>query len=456
MVQGTDVQDQWRDQCHRDQPGQQTRGRGPRRGAALLHRPLPGDRRRRPRRSFQHERFIEATPCLFPASSSDQIGTFPGAEPGGSGTFTPFANLRVNILATLESDQDGDGYGDSSQDLCPGSPIATTACSGTLFGSDFSGSAHSYTGGCGFACLRIQRTVGGQSAAAPVDGVVVRWRILGAETGSYRVRVVQPSGGNYTILHSSEPGTVTTEPFLTEHMSTFPTRLPIKAGGYVALAGPASATLGIIDSGPAASFETVNDHVADGAVVPAAGSTTNGALLYDADIEPDADHDGYGDVSQDSCASDGSTQGACAPTSNGGGGPKVKPEPTKKPEISRLEATPKQFRVKRGGAVLSRRSAHAGTTLKLTLSEDANVVFSLQKDVACKAKRCPKATSAVVPLGKLDLEKGKNSVAFSGIYKSGKKMRALKPGSYTLTVVATNDAGRASAPSQTKLTVVAP
>jgi hypothetical protein len=216
----------------------------------------------------------------------------------------------------------------------------------------------------------------------------------------------------------------------------------------VALAAPLNIHLGFRNSGSQATYEDINDHIADGAVVPATGTTT-GELLYDADIEPDADHDGFGDITQDSCASDGSTQGACAQVI-------VDPGAKPKPEISHFKATPKQFRVKRGGAVLSQRSAHAGTTLKLTLSEAASVAFSMRASVACKGKHCPKPRPAAVQLPKLALSKGKNSIPFSGLYKSGKKVRALKPGSYTLTAVATNDAGRASAPSQTKLIVIAP
>ena len=34
-----------------------------------------------------------------------------------------------------------------------------------------------------------------------------------------------------------------------------------------------------------------------------------GELLYNADIEPDADGDGYGDISQDACPTDGSSAG---------------------------------------------------------------------------------------------------------------------------------------------------
>ena len=102
------------------------------------------------------------------------------ARPSTSDT----SKARVNIEAVLEPDDDGDGYGDASQDLCPGLPTATAACSGALFGSNLQGERSVPPAGCGGGgCMRIQKTIGGASTAAPFDGVVVRWRVLDAETG---------------------------------------------------------------------------------------------------------------------------------------------------------------------------------------------------------------------------------------------------------------------------------
>jgi hypothetical protein len=402
---------------------------------------------------FHDSAFIEETPARFPsASSSDLIGVGPfSAEPGSTFTSSFTAtSWRVNMMATLEPDEDGDGYGDGSQDLCPGSPIATTACSGTLFGSGLIGLHGQFTG-CGFACLYIQKSIEGHPTAAPIDGVVVRWRLLGASTGTYHVRVIAPTGSNeYKILHSSDAGTVTSEPQLTERISTFETRLPIPAGGYVALATPVSPQLGFRSGG--GSYEDINDHVADGSVVPATGTTT-GQFLYDADIEPDADHDGYGDVTQDACASDASTQGACPPVVI------EPPKPTsKKPAISDFKAKPTSFRIKPGGAVVSRRHpAHAGTTLSLTLSEAASVAFSVERHVPCKpgakkVKHCPRWVA--IHSFKRTLKKGKGSVAYSGRYKAGGKVQSLPPGPYRVTAVPTSEAGISGNPARTALTVV--
>ena len=63
---------------------------------------------------------------------------------------------------------------------------------------------------------------------------------------------------------------------------------------------------------PGSTYVQPND-APDGSVINVGSFTpVAGELFYDADIEPDADHDGFGDVSQDSCPADGSTQGACA------------------------------------------------------------------------------------------------------------------------------------------------
>lgn len=396
---------------------------------------------------------ITETPVRFQtASASDLVGTGPfSAEVGSTFTSSSVSSWRVNMIATLEPDEDGDGYGDASQDLCPGSPIVATACSGTLFGSGLIGLHGQFTG-CGFACLYIQKSIGGQPTAAPVDGVVVRWRLLGASTGTYHVRVIAPTGSNeYKILHSSEAGAVTSEPQLTERISTFETRLPIPAGGYVALAAPLSPHLGFRNAG--GSYEDINDHVADGSVVPATGTTT-GELLYDADIEPDADHDGFGDISQDSCPTDASTQQGCGPAAN----PPPLPKPSK-PVIGDFKAKPTRFRVKPGGAIVSRHSArpHAGTTLSLSLSEAATVAFSFEKHTLCKSAgkkgaHCPKWV--IVDPFKRKLQKGRNSVAYSGRYKRGGKVQSLPPGQYRVTAVATDAAGASGNPSRITVTVV--
>lgn len=307
---------------------------------------------------FHDSALITETPSRFKSgSTSDLAGDANSpADPAVGQSFGVSAvpKWRVNMAATYEPDDDADGYGDASQDLCPGSPVATTACSGILFGSDLAG-PHGTFANCGFACLNIQKSIGGQSTAAVQDGVVVRWRVLGATTGSYRIRVLAPSGGQYTLLRSSDPGAVTSEPVLTEKIHSFATRLPIPAGAYVALAAPVSTTLGF-RSGAGSSYEDVDDHVADGTTSSMTGQAS-GTILYDADIEPDADHDGYGDISQDSCPGTGAIhEGTCPKPPLPG--PKLR---VKAPKIASVK------RDKKGRYVVRVMVQQAGTiTAKLT------------------------------------------------------------------------------------------
>jgi hypothetical protein len=88
---------------------------------------------------FHDSGFIESTLFFFKATAAAdevQISSPIGAGSSLSQPASSVAERRVNLEAVLEPDEDHDGYGDASQDLCPGSPIATSACSGSLLGSD--------------------------------------------------------------------------------------------------------------------------------------------------------------------------------------------------------------------------------------------------------------------------------------------------------------------------------
>ena len=408
----------------------------------------------------------DATPVEFPtASSSDVAGVvyWPPDDPAIGDPFLVEApapsHYRVNMQAVLESDADGDGSGDTSQDLCPGNgAVSEEACSGTLFGSRLQGK-HTTDGltclALGSPCMRVQKTIAGVSTAAEVDGVVVRWRVLGAATGSYRIRVVAPTGGaSYTILRSSASQTVTASPSPTEAISTFATRLPIPAGGYVGLTPPPGASRFLSSALGSTYGQLYDDGVADG-TIESMSAPVAGELFYDADIEPDADHDGYGDVTQDACPSDSTTQGACPPPVD----PTPTPVPTPTPNptvttpvITSLSATHARFRVKRRGAVVA-RLAHAGTTLRLQLSEPATVAFTMQRRAACKPARKRCTRWVFVHAFKRSLAAGPSSVPYSGRYRRRAKVRRLTPGAYRMSAVATNAAGRMSAAKRIRLTV---
>jgi hypothetical protein len=370
----------------------------------------------------------DPTPPVFTtAAGGDKSAVgVPGSSLGGSFTATPQSSLRVNLLATLEPDADQDGYGDISQDLCPGSPIGEGACSGALFGSRLQSEVEP-DGFCSGECLLLQKTIGGISQAAPFDGVVVRWRVLDADTGSYRVRTVSASEPNefYRVGPSSAVGNVVaSSPIrpMKKAITSFPTRIPIEAGGYVGLVYQASAhrSLGAGSSG--ATYQQLANAVPDGTVERGLISPFTGELLYDADIEPDADHDGFGDVTQDSCPGTATVHAGQCPVID------VLPPPAT-PKITGLEVVPKKFRVKAKGN---------SATLKLTLSREATVAFGIEAKKTCASKgkgkkaRCKPGFHAVQTITQ-KLPAGQGIVP----YGARRGRVPLPSGSYRVTAVPT-------------------
>ena len=202
---------------------------------------------------------IESPPFFFKSTpAEDEVGKFTAAGAGSSLSIegSPVPGRRVNLEAVLEPDEDQDGYGDASQDLCLGSPIATSACSGSLFGSDLQGERSVKPAACLPSCLYVQTSIGGLSTAASSPGVIVRWRVLNGSSGAYRIHVLtdNPGGSSgafhaYHVLSTSETGNVTapTDPTFSK-ISSFQTRMPIPAGGYVGLAVPGSTLPGFQSS----------------------------------------------------------------------------------------------------------------------------------------------------------------------------------------------------------------
>jgi len=395
---------------------------------------------------FHGSFFIETTPYNFKTAAGGDVAEFfstPAAAGGSLSGGGSEAKRRLNLEAVLEPDEDFDGYGDVSQDLCPGSPIAVSACSGTLLGSDLQG-PRTQVPFCGGGCMRVQTSIGGVSTAAPTAGVVVRWRVMNAEAGDFRLRVLEfrPESSGvgskaFEVLHASSlehvayPGGG-----LFARISSFPTRLPIPAGAYVGLSGPS--VVGLQQGGGATTSYTVTNDVTTsngGEGLTLSGLTQEGTLLYNADIEPDVDGDGYGDVSQDSCPSVAAIhEGSCpAPPGAGGrsgGAASSNPPPPGPiaPIVKTIAVKPKSFRAKPLGRTAARGTW--GTKLKLNLSAAATVTLTFETK---KGKRSQTLTKS--------LGAGPASIAYSGQYRRHGKLVDLAPGSYRVIARAKNAAG---------------
>jgi hypothetical protein len=418
---------------------------------------------------FHSSYYIQTTPYFFKTAATGDLAAVAGPTAAG-GSFTtsgsPIAERRLNLEAVLEPDEDHDGYGDASQDLCPGSPITTGACSGSLYGSDLQGERSVAPPGC--ACMEVQTAIGGVSTAAPSDGVVVRWRVLNAESGPYTLRVVSflpgSSGGMYRayrVLHSSATENVTAPAGpLFSKISSFPTRLPIPAGAYLGLGGR---TFGFQASGGGATYSQV-ENLGDG--LATVGETHSGTFLYDADIEPDVDGDGYGDVTQDSCPTSAAVhEGPCPVVSSAGEEATPTPvgtgqaqagtgqapiastpaDPAQSVRIESLAVKPRSFRVRPLGPVTA--GGHFGSEVKLSLSSAATVTLAIE---ARHGRRFH-----VVTRLSTEAAAGRDSVPLSGRYHHAGKVADLAPGAYRLTAGAKSALGTGPV-KRTTFTVLPP
>lgn len=407
---------------------------------------------------FHDSSFIESTPFFFKATASgDEVEvSSPTAAAGSLSGSSLVAERRVNLEAVLEPDEDHDGYGDASQDLCPGSPIAISACSGSLFGTALQGERSAPPAACLASCLYVQTTLGGVSTAASSPGVIVRWRVLNGSSGAYRIHVLTDNPGGsggafhaYHVLGTSETGNVTAPTNSAfSKISSFPTRMPIPAGAYVGLTVPGSTVPGFQSSAGGQAKYSRTEAPFPG-ITGVGGESHNGAILYDADIEADVDVDGYGDVTQDSCPTSALVhEGPCPAAAVGpGGGPTGTTHANRSqlPKIGSLAVKPKSFHAKPLGRVAA--GGKWGTKVKLSLSSAATVTLAIEA-------RRDGHFHVVTHLTK-KAPAGRTTVTFSGQYRRAGKLTDLRPGTYRLTAGAKSSAGSGPV-KRTTFTVLPP
>jgi hypothetical protein len=257
---------------------------------------------------------------------------------------------------------------------------------------------------------------------APSAGVITKWRVRtsGANGFSLGLRVLD---GGHSIVGEAPRALPAIE-----GIHGYDTRLPISAGNRIGLdihadGGMGMMTVGIIYNtvDPDSLWDFWSPALADNSTVAPNGGQDDIGLLLNADIEPDADGDGYGDLTQDLCLANAAAHGAC-------------PLPPA-PAVAAISL----FKVTTGNK-----------RFELTSSIAATATFTIEKKLKgrksgkkCKTsaktgKKCTvykKAGSITAPV-----VAGINSIKFGGKV-SGKKLSA---GSYRVTAVATTPAGEKS------------
>jgi hypothetical protein len=122
----------------------------------------------------------------------------------------------------------------------------------------------------------------GANLVSPVNGAIVRWRVLGAKGGPFYLRVLRPNGsGAYTAAGTSG-GVTPSGPGL----QTFTANIPIHAGDLIGV-DPTNPTdeIGIAEV-PGASFASIFPTPLDGATVPPRPSRAGQEIELSAEIQP--------------------------------------------------------------------------------------------------------------------------------------------------------------------------
>jgi hypothetical protein len=172
---------------------------------------------------------------------------------------------------------------------------------------DFGNACIATTGQLTTTYLNIANEPGNPlSAAAPSSGVITKAAVaLPAGPFSYatKLKVARGTGvaNQYTVQAESAAFT------LTGGAQAFSVRVPVTAGDLIGLGGPTAFACGAVAGATAAAVAADAAVGAPVVYTPAA----NASVPVVATVEPDVDHDGYGDVTQDQCPQSALFQTAC-------------------------------------------------------------------------------------------------------------------------------------------------
>jgi hypothetical protein len=183
------------------------------------------------------------------------------------------------------------------------------AAPGSASGAVTLGSTFTATEGCVAGATYSQTSSSGNSYVMPTDGVITSWaHRAGAGPPDLKFRIVrQVAETNYFKLVREAPWT----PQTANQLNEFPVRIPVKGGDMIGLVvGPSMAPYNCSSAtGKAADvwYFTTLDYFE----IPFVGPGLGFKFDVSAQLEPDADGDGFGDETQDLCPTMASTQGGC-------------------------------------------------------------------------------------------------------------------------------------------------
>jgi hypothetical protein len=293
---------------------------------------------------------------------------------------------------------------------------------GTSLCNDPSGDPGTINGPCTMVMLIAPSAPMGNPVdqGAPMSGVITKFRIKaigagGPATATFRLANITPAaGGADAIATSAGTGPTITVPEDTggdAPILQVGARLPVAQGQHLAVDGSPNLEALHVSDGNKWTYLYAPPLV-DGQGGRDSTEVTE-ELLVQADIEPDADHDGFGDETQDQCPTQASTQGPCDTTA---------------PSMSGLRVS--------GGKLFY--SLSEGATVKLQLQKAASGRKVKGKCVRqTRRNRSKPRCTRFVNVGSSFAgpgAAGANSVSIP-------RARRLKAGRYRLTITVTDAAG---------------
>jgi hypothetical protein len=260
------------------------------------------------------------------------------------------------------------------------------------------------------------------SGGAPIDGVITKFRIRALGDGApatvtFRVANISQLDPDTALASSAGTGPTVTVPQSNGDpapTTEVPARVPVSRGQHLAIDGSANIEATYDASGSKFSY-VFGPPLVDGQAARGSNAVI-GELLVSADIEPDADHDGFGDETQDQCPTQATTQGPCDRTA---------------PAVSGLRVS--------GGKLFYTLSEGATVSLKLQKASNGRKVKGRCVRQTRRNRHKPRCTRFVTvgsgfagPGGA-----GANQVAIP-------RARRLKAGRYRLAMTVTDAAGNSA------------
>ncbi len=272
---------------------------------------------------------------------------------------------------------------------------------------------------------------GQRSLEVPAGGgVITRWSSnlfrVQAGGGSFALNVVRPAGeGEFSVV-AVDSHTVPAD--ATTNIVTFPVRIPVSGGERLAIATDAPVWQGSDYPYTGAKVAVVTTPPASvGQTITRAYDWDGVLIAVEAVVEPDADRDQFGDVTQDVCPADASRQ-ATPCTADAGVGLAATPTSIPLNGIGALAAT-----------VTAVSGAPAGTTLTMNLPPELELVQAIGPSGPCSG-----TTAVTCPVGDLAPGASANAVLVVRGVKAGAVASSASVATATTDPVAGNNTASAN------------